>query len=664
MNNKKTKSFSLYAIIIVFILLVFLAITFLSPNEPRTQFTYSDLVRELQQPNFGRIVNSRDDAFTLRKDDATSNSARAVFRLTDEQRTRTIEIPDLSAFYELSFREAMARGLYTTTTIPQRQSIFGAMLFPLLIMVGSIFILFFLFQHLQGGGGGGRGVMNFGKNRAKEVADDRKKVTFEQVAGMTEEKEELVEVVEFLKNPDKFLEIGARIPKGVLLVGPPGTGKTLLARACAGEAGVPFFSISGSDFVEMFVGVGASRVRDLFEQAKKKSPAIVFIDEIDAVGRRRGAGLGGGHDEREQTLNQLLVEMDGFGPNENVIIVAATNRADILDPALLRPGRFDRRVNVSLPDVKGREEILHVHAKGKKFDDDVEFKSISQTTPGFSGAQLESLLNEAAILTARDNKTKITMEEMRKAFIKVGFGMERRSRVISLRKRKLTAYHEAGHAIVQEMLEHLDYVHIISIIPTGGAGGYMAWIPAEERDFETKRYFEEQIVSIMGGRAAEQIIFGDISTGASGDIQQATIIARDMVTRYGMSDIVGPIQYGDSSQEVFIGRDMAQARNYSEDMAKIIDEEVKRIVQTGLDTAVRILTENMDVMHRTAEILLDKEKITGAEFRELFTRGLPKKLYVVNEATAKELGISVAPGKTTELEAEGEVVESEESNDE
>jgi cell division protease FtsH len=389
----------------------------------------------------------------------------------------------------------------------------------------------------------------------------------------------------------------------------------------------------------MFVGVGASRVRDLFENAKKNAPAIVFIDEIDAVGRRRGAGLGGGHDEREQTLNQLLVEMDGFGINEGVIIVAATNRADILDPALLRPGRFDRRVNVSLPDVRGREEILNVHAKGKKFAAEVEFKTISQTTPGFSGAELENLLNEAAILTARDDKPEITMEEMRKAYIKVGFGTERRSRVISPRERKVTAYHEAGHAIMQEVLEHLDHVHIISIIPTGAAGGYTSWIPAESSDYKTKSYFEQQIISCMGGRAAEQIVVGDISTGASGDIHQATSMARNMVTRYGMSEKIGPIQYGDSSQEVFIGRDMAQPRNYSEDIAKTIDEEIKRIIKTAYDESIRILNENMDVLHSTAELLLEKEKITGADFRKLFNITLPKKVNVPNEATAKELGL-------------------------
>jgi len=638
MNTKQSKSFGLYAIIIVFIVLGLLAFTFFSPSPQEEPFTYRHLIEELQRQNFGRISNSPSTPFILERSDVVSNSGVARFTLVGSTRVRTVDIVDVSAFMEI-YHDAIDRGLYTDTNNPAGQSIFAAMFFPLLIMVGSIFLLFFLFQHLQGGGGGGNRVMNFGKSRAKAVVDDKKKKTFDDVAGMMEEKEELVELVEFLKNPKKFVDIGARIPKGVLLVGPPGTGKTLLAKACAGEAGVPFFSISGSDFVEMFVGVGASRVRDLFEQAKKNSPAIVFIDEIDAVGRKRGAGLGGGHDEREQTLNQLLVEMDGFGINEGVIIVAATNRADILDPALLRPGRFDRRVNVSLPDVKGREEILHVHAKGKKFAKEVEFKTLAQTTPGFSGAELENLLNEAAILTARDNKSEITMDDIRKAYIKVGFGTERRSRVISPRERKLTAYHEAGHAIMQEMLDHLDHVHIISIIPTGAAGGYTSWIPSEAGDYKTKRYFEQQIVSLMGGRAAEQLVMGDISTGASGDINQATNMARNMVTRFGMSDVVGPIQYGDSSQEVFIGRDMAQARNYSEDMAKVIDEEIKRIIHTGQETAIRILNENMDVMHRTAELLIEKEKITGSEFRKLFTRKMPVKINAVNEATAKELGL-------------------------
>jgi cell division protease FtsH len=484
-------------------------------------------------------------------------------------------------------------------------------------MVIAVLLLLFIMQQTQGGGGGGK-VMSFGKSKAKMTIDEHGKTTFENVAGLEEEKEELKEVVEFLKAPKKYEALGAKIPKGVLLVGPPGTGKTLLAKAVAGEAGVPFFSISGSDFVEMFVGVGASRVRDLFEQAKKNAPCIVFIDEIDAVGRRRGAGLGGGHDEREQTLNQLLVEMDGFGANEGVIVVAATNRHDILDPALLRPGRFDRNVVVGRPDVKGREEILKVHAKNKPLDSDVDLKVVAQTTSGFTGADLENLLNEAALLAARENKKVVDMEEIRKAFVKVGIGTEKKSRVISEKEKRITAYHEAGHAILHELLAELDQVHSISIIPTGMAGGYTMPLPGEDKMYLSKKYMEQEIVALLGGRAAEFIIIGDVTTGASNDIERATAMARNMVTKYGMSELLGPIQFGDDNDEVFIGRDLAHTRNYGETVAGTIDQEIRRIVEGAYEEAKRLLNEQIEVLHASAKLLIEKEKITGEEFRQVF----------------------------------------------
>jgi cell division protease FtsH len=490
----------------------------------------------------------------------------------------------------------------------------------IIIAIISIFLLLFMVQQMQGGSGGSR-IMSFGKSRARVAIDDKKKITFEQVAGLVEEKAELEEIVEFLKQPKKFTEIGARIPKGVLLVGPPGTGKTYLAKAVSGEAGVPFFSISGSDFVEMFVGVGASRVRDLFDQAKKNTPCIVFIDEIDAVGRRRGAGLGGGHDEREQTLNQLLVEMDGFGVNEGVIIMAATNRPDILDPALLRPGRFDRQIVVGKPDVKGRESVLKIHAKTKQIASAVDFRVVAQTTAGFTPADLENLLNEAAILAARHNKKEIDMDDMRKAFVKVGIGTEKKSRVISDKERRITAYHEAGHAILHEVLSDIDSTYMISVIPTGLAGGYTMPLPGEDRGYITKKYMEQTIISLLGGRAAEAIVIKDITTGASTDIERATSIARNMVMKYGMSDVLGPVQLGDDNDEVFIGRDLAHTRNYGEQVASLIDSEIKRIIEDGYQEALRIINIHLDVLHQIADLLLEKEKITGDEIRKLFPLG-------------------------------------------
>lgn len=481
-----------------------------------------------------------------------------------------------------------------------------------------IFILFWVFFLQQSQGGGGNRVMSFGKSRAKMSVDEKKKVTFEDVAGADEEKEELKEIVEFLKMPRKFVELGARIPKGVLLVGPPGTGKTLLAKAVSGEAGVPFFSISGSDFVEMFVGVGASRVRDLFEQAKKNSPCIVFIDEIDAVGRHRGAGLGGGHDEREQTLNQLLVEMDGFGLNEGVIILAATNRPDILDPALLRPGRFDRRVVVGYPDIKGREQILKVHSRGKPLGDDVKLDDIAKNTSGFTGADLENLLNEAALLAARKDKKVITYEEIKEATFKVVMGPEKKSRVMSDKEKKLTAYHEAGHAIAIKLVSSTDRVDRISIIPSGMAGGYVFGRPEEDVSYRTKSQLLESIVVSLGGRAAEEIVLGEISTGASSDLKHANGVARDIIIKYGMSEKLSNLIFRNENDEVFIGRDFAQSKNYSEETASIIDREVKNIIDNAYEKTLSILKENIHKLHVVAKTLMEKEKIEGPEFEEIF----------------------------------------------
>lgn len=460
--------------------------------------------------------------------------------------------------------------------------------------------------------------MSFGKSKAKLLADDKKKVTFADVAGADEEKEELGEIVDFLKQPRRFIELGARIPKGVLLVGPPGTGKTYLAKAVSGEAGVPFFSISGSDFVEMFVGVGASRVRDLFEQAKKSSPCIIFIDEIDAVGRQRGAGLGGGHDEREQTLNQLLVEMDGFNLNEGIIIIAATNRPDILDPALLRPGRFDRQIMVGIPDVKAREQILEIHARNKPLGESISLGTLAKSTPGFTPADLENLMNEAALMAARKDKKKIDMEELEEATLRVLAGPEKKSRVVSEQDRKLTAYHEAGHAVVQKLIPNADPVHQISIIPRGRAGGYTISLPQQDKFYTSKIELEDQIVTLMGGRVAEKVVLDDISTGAKNDLERATSIARKMVTEYGMSDKLGPMTFGTDHDEVFLGKDFARSRNYSEEVAANIDREIRGIVENGYQRAEAILRANIDKLHGVANALLEREKLDKDEFEEIF----------------------------------------------
>lgn len=503
--------------------------------------------------------------------------------------------------------------------VPQ-QNVFLTTLLPLLLTGGLILFLFLMMNRQMSGGGGNAKMMNFGKSRARMMLPDDKKVTFQNVAGLQEEKEDLVEVVDFLKAPQKYTNVGARIPKGVLLVGPPGTGKTLLAKAVAGEAGVPFFSISGSDFVEMFVGVGASRVRDLFEEGKRHAPCIIFIDEIDAVARQRGTGMGGGHDEREQTLNQLLVEMDGFGVNEGIIVMAATNRVDILDPAILRPGRFDRKVAVGRPDVKGREEILRVHAKDKPLGEDVDLAQIAQTTAGFTGADLENLLNEAAIMAARDSRSYIMQQDIKHAFIKVGIGAEKRSKVISEKEKKITAYHEAGHAILFHVLPDMDPVYTISIIPTGvGAAGYTMPLPENDEMFNTKGKMLQDITTLLGGRVAEEIIFGDITTGASNDIKRATTTARAMVMQYGMSEKMGLIAYGDEGDEVFIGRDLAHTRSYSEEVAKDIDQEIHEIIDGCHQKAREIILEHEDVLHKCAALLLEKEKVQRDEFEALFT---------------------------------------------
>ncbi len=599
--KKNIKGFSFYALLLL-VLLIIVLITSNQNSKTGDTFGFQDLMEQIDRV---QRVDIKQNA------EIPTGIVTAIF---DDATYEEFPISNTSLF-EQKLQEHNIK--YYIKDV-NRPGWFIQILPSFIVLIAVVFLLVFIMNQAQGGGGGGGRVMSFGKSKAKMVVDDKKKVTFKNVAGLEEEKEELEEVVEFLKSPRKFVELGARIPKGVLLVGPPGTGKTLLAKAVAGEAGVPFFSISGSDFVEMFVGVGASRVRDLFEQAKKNAPCIVFIDEIDAVGRKRGAGLGGGHDEREQTLNQMLVEMDGFGVNEGVIVIAATNRADILDPALLRPGRFDRKVFVGRPDIKGREDILKVHAKGKPLSDNVDLGVVAQTTAGFTGADLENLLNEASIYAARENKKVIEQEDIQRAFIKVGIGTEKRSRVISEKEKRITAYHEAGHAIIHHELPELDSVHSISIIPTGLAGGYTMPLPSKDTMYLTKKKMEQEIVSLLGGRAAEKLILDDITTGASNDIERATGIARNMVVRYGMSDVLGPIQFGNDSDDVFIGRDWGHTRNYGENIAGLIDSEVKSLVNSGYDKAMRVLEENIDILHKTAKLLLKKEKINGEEFGQLF----------------------------------------------
>ncbi len=605
MDSNKNRGFG-GATFILFLVTLFAVFWFTNQAQNRDrEFTYREYQEALESGSIQRAVINQDRSIP---------TGQIVFTLDDGE-TKTLNVSNVNEVQEQLEEEKID---FIVTSVPE-ESWITTVLLPMGISIVAVLVVFLLMNR-QAGGGANAKAMNFGKSRAKMSTDKDKKVNFDKVAGLKEEKEELEEIVDFLKDPTKYTQLGARIPKGVLLVGPPGTGKTLLAKAVAGEAGVPFFSISGSDFVEMFVGVGASRVRDLFEDAKKNAPCIVFIDEIDAVARRRGTGMGGGHDEREQTLNQMLVEMDGFGVNEGIIVMAATNRVDILDPAILRPGRFDRKVVVGRPDVLGREEILKVHAKGKPLGDDVDLKQIAQTTAGFTGADLENLLNEAAIYAAKDSRPYITQADIRHSFVKVGIGAEKKSRVISDKEKRITAYHEAGHAILFHVLPDVGPVYSVSIIPTGaGAAGYTMPLPEQDEMFLTKGKMLQDITVSLGGRIAEEKIFGDITTGASQDIKQATATARAMVTKYGMSERLGTINYDDDSDEVFIGRDLAHAaRSYGERIAGEIDAEVKNIIDGCYRHAEQLLDEYMPVLHSCAELLMEKEKITREEFEALF----------------------------------------------
>ena len=596
-NGIKTLAMWLIVGIIVVVL-----ITSIMDNAD-TKMTYSQLIE--------KIETSEVTAIEMSYDGRTANVA-----LKNDPVKKEVNIPSTESFIDY-ITDYLKAG---TIELKENSQSIWITLLGLLSPFGLLIVLaLFWFFTMNAGNQGNNKTLSFGKSKARMMTSaDKNKVTFVDVAGVDEEKEELQEIVEFLKSPKKFTDMGARIPKGVLLVGPPGTGKTLLAKAVAGEAGVPFFIISGSDFVEMFVGVGASRVRDLFEQAKKNAPCIVFIDEIDAVGRQRGAGLGGGHDEREQTLNQLLVEMDGFAANEGVIVLAATNRPDILDKALLRPGRFDRQILVSAPDVGAREQILEVHARKKKLSDDIDLKTIAKNTSGFSGADLENVLNEAALLAARRNLSEIGMTEIEDAMVKVTMGPEKKTRVRSDKEKRLVAYHEAGHAVVSKFLPTQDDVHQISIVPRGMAGGYTMYRPSEDKSFMSKSEMEENIISLLGGRVAESLILNDISTGASNDIERASKIARDMVSKYGMSDVIGAIMFGAGQEEVFLGRDLTQSKNYSEQTAAIIDAETKNIIDKAYKRAEDILREHIDKLHVVAGILLEKEKIDGEEFAKVF----------------------------------------------
>lgn len=604
--NKNQKRGMSGAPFILFVVIIFCTLWYMGRMQQQGQeITYSEFVNIIEDKNANEIYISQNK---------TAPTGVVTLSLKDSGEVRQMYVSDVNQVQEFLQDEKV---IYHMGNIKEDSWMMTAVL-PALIVVVGIFLLFMLLNR-QSGGGANAKAMNFGKSRARMSEPGDKKVTFENVAGLKEEKEELEEIVDFLKTPQKYIQVGARIPKGVLLEGPPGTGKTLLAKAVAGEAGVPFFSISGSDFVEMFVGVGASRVRDLFQDAKKNAPCIIFIDEIDAVARRRGSGLGGGHDEREQTLNQLLVEMDGFGVNEGIIVMAATNRKDILDPAILRPGRFDRNVIVGRPDVGGREEILKVHVKNKPLGDDVDLKQIAQTTAGFTGADLENLMNEAAILAAKENRAYIQQADIRHAFVKVGIGPEKKSRIVSEKERKITAYHEAGHAILFHVLPDVGPVYSVSIVPTGGAGGYTMPLPEKDEMFNTKGQMLQEITVSLGGRVAEEEIFDDITTGASQDIKQATAIAKSMITKFGMSERLGLINYDNDSDEVFIGRDFGHtSRGYGEKVAGTIDEEVKRIIDECYAKARKILQDNHSVLEACAQLLLEKEKITRSEFEALF----------------------------------------------
>jgi len=600
------RSIAMY--ILIFVVIIMLVQSMVEQPTEVTSISYSELVVEIQNNNVKTLTFIDSNVEGVFKDGQEFTSyVPSLFYFSgtfhDNYLAEKIENKEIEVFGE---------------PVPPTPLWLQAL--PTIGMLILLGVLWYVFMKQSQGAGTGK-AMSFGKSRARMVKEDEKKITFADVAGLDEEKEELSEIVDFLKNPAKFVKLGARIPKGVLLVGPPGTGKTYISKAVSGEAGVPFFSISGSDFVEMFVGVGASRVRDLFDQAKKNSPCIIFIDEIDAVGRRRGAGLGGGNDEREQTLNQLLVEMDGFSGNEGIIIIAATNRPDILDPALMRPGRFDRQVHVGLPDVKAREEILKVHIRKKPLADDVDLEIVAKRTPGFTPADLENAMNEAALLTARKDQTVISMDIIEEAITKVIAGPEKRSKVISENEKKLTAYHEAGHAVVARLSSTKDPVHMITIIPRGGAGGFTMYLPEEDKSYRSKSDMEEYIVRLLGGRVAEKLALDDISTGASNDIERATKIARAMVVTYGMSDELGPMSYGTSEDEVFLGRDFNKIRNYSEDVAAKIDNEMRRIIDKAYNKTEKLLSENIEKLHSVAQALLQKETISGKEFEILFDGG-------------------------------------------
>ena len=602
MNRKSAlRTLIVYAVLIA---IAIYAITMLDSTQIK-EMSYTELMGKIEEQDVQTI-------------ELTTDRLTANVTLKDEENvTRVVDIPSATTFLEV-VQDRVAAGEFELTVAEETFMEAMAPYIPnILLLVGTLFILMFVLRKTNDSNSK---AMDFGRSRAQKIdKNSPKKVTFADVAGLEEEKEELKEEVEFLKNPKKYIDMGARIPKGILLVGGPGTGKTLLAKAVAGEANVPFFSISGSDFVEMFVGVGASRVRDMFKEAKANSPCIIFIDEIDAVGRHRGAGLGGGHDEREQTLNQLLVEMDGFATHESIIVMAATNRPDILDPALLRPGRFDRQIVVGKPDVKAREEILKLHAKNKPFVQGTDFKVVAKNTAGFSGADLENMVNEAALLVARKDKKTIDINDVEEAMVKVMMGPEKKSKVISEKEKKLTAYHEAGHAVVARCLPNHDDIHEISIIPRGMAGGYTMYKPNEDKSYASKSEMKEHIVSLLGGRVAEQLVLDDISTGASNDIERATKIAREMVTKYGMSEKLGPICFGGTEEEVFLGRDMAtHSRDYSESTAAQIDTEIKEIVMNAYTSAERILKENIEKLHKVAKKLLDNEKISGEEFEAIF----------------------------------------------
>ena len=603
-NDRKSRGLS-GATIISFVVILVVVLWMANQLQMHQQeMTYTSFVSAVQGKNVSDVYINQNSAVP---------TGTVSVTLKDDGNTRKVNVSDVEQVEKLLTENQVE---YRLSDVP-KDSMLTTVVVPMLITLGGVFLIFFLMSR-QNGGGNSK-AMNFGKSRAKMSTKNEIKVTFRDVAGLREEKEELEEIVDFLKDPKKYIQVGARIPKGVLLEGPPGTGKTLLAKAVAGEAGVPFFSISGSDFVEMFVGVGASRVRDLFQDAKKNAPCIIFIDEIDAVARRRGSGLGGGHDEREQTLNQLLVEMDGFGVNEGIIVMAATNRKDILDPAILRPGRFDRDVLVGRPDVGGREEILKVHARNKPLGDDVDLKQIAQTTAGFSGADLENLLNEAAILAAKENRVYIQQSDIRHAFVKVGIGPEKKSRIVSEKERRITAYHEAGHAILFHLLPDVGPVYSVSIIPTGGAGGYTMPLPEKDDMFNTKGNLLQQITVSSGARRADEEIFDDITTGASQDIKQATAIAKSMITKFGMSERLGLINYDNDSDEVFIGRDFGHtSRGYGEKVAGTIDEEVKRIIDECYLKARTLIQEYHPVLEKCAQLLLEKEKITRSEFEALF----------------------------------------------